>query len=57
MQSVAIPRYLRKRELREAVDTGGGERHAVVSANGPRQAVLAKEAIENGPDTLALGRE
>src|SRR6266446_1749486 len=44
-------------ELREAVDAAGGERHAVVGANGPRQPVLAKEAIEGGSDALALGRE
>ena len=44
-------------ELREAVDTGRGERHAVVGANGARQPVLAKEAIEDGADALALGRE
>jgi hypothetical protein len=44
-------------ELREAVDAGGGERHAIVGANGARQPVLAKEAIEDGADALALGRE
>jgi len=44
-------------ELREAVDAGGGKRHAVVGAKGPRQAVLAEEAIEDGSDARALGRE
>ncbi len=44
-------------ELREAVDADGGERHAVVDANSPGQPVLAKEAIEEGADALAPGRE
>ena len=44
-------------ELREAVDAGGGERHPVVGADGARQPVLAEEALENGPDAHALGRQ
>src|SRR5713101_3015178 len=39
------------------MDAGGGEGDAVVGANGPRQPVLAKEALEDGADALALGRE
>jgi len=42
-------------ELRESMDAGGGEGHAVVGANGPRQAVLAKEAIEDGTHAVAPG--
>jgi len=44
-------------EDREAVDTGGGKRHAVIRTNGTRQAVLAKEAIEDGADSLPLSGE
>ena len=44
-------------ELGEAVDARGGEGDAVVGANSARQPVLAKEAIEDGADALALGGE
>lgn len=43
--------------MREAVDAGGGEGHPVVGANGPRQPILVKEAIENAADAPPFRRE
>jgi hypothetical protein len=39
------------------VDAGRRERHPIVSPDGPRQAVLAEEALEHGPDALPFGRQ
>jgi hypothetical protein len=44
-------------QLREAVDAGGGEGHAVIGANGARQPVLPKEPIEDGAHAHAFGGE
>ena len=38
------------------MDAGGGEWHAIVGPNGPREPILVKEAIEDGADPDALGR-
>src|SRR5215813_5967306 len=42
-------------ELREAVEAGGGEGRAIVGANGARQAVFAKESVEDWAHAFALG--
>jgi hypothetical protein len=39
------------------MNPGGGEGHAVVGADRAWQAILAKEAIEDGAHALALGGE
>ena len=44
-------------ELRQAVDAGRGEGHAVVGANRAGQAVLAEQPVEDGADAVALGGE
>src|SRR5262245_39427364 len=44
-------------ELREPVNAGGGERHAIVGAKGSRQAILAEESVEDRTDTHPLSRE
>ena len=41
-------------ELREAMDATGGEGHAVVGPDGPRQAQLAEGVLEDGPRPAAL---
>src|SRR5262245_35673778 len=43
-------------ELREPVDPRGREGHAIVGADGLRQAVLPKETIDDGADSHTLGR-
>jgi hypothetical protein len=44
-------------QLREAVNAGGGEGHAVIGANRAGQAILAKESIEDGAYAPSSGGE
>src|SRR6266581_2647748 len=45
-----------RRELRQARQRGGGERHAVVAANPPRQPILMEQPREDGLGLDASGR-
>src|SRR5207245_1924202 len=45
-----------RRELRQARQRGGGERHAVVAANPPRQPILVEQPREDGLGLVASGR-